>query len=148
MKEISGDIFKMMETGNFDGFCVTTNGEIKKDGKAVMGAGVAKAVRDKFPGIDSRLGFLLKNHGHYVAHLGEFEHGKIMTFPTKFNWRSKSEIDLIVKSARELEALIEKHNYSSILLPKPGCSNGGLEWEYVKSKVENILSDRVIIISN
>lgn len=40
--------------------CITTNGYIKKNGCAVMGAGVAKQARDRFDGLDRLLGEKLK----------------------------------------------------------------------------------------
>lgn len=147
MKEIKGDLLEVMATGEYDGFCVTTNGQVRANGKAVMGAGIAKIARDNFKGIDERFGMILQKYGHYVCHLGEYKYGKILTFPTKNHWRDKSDIELIKKSALQLEELIEKHGYSNILLPRPGCSNGGLSWEYVKEQISPILSDRIMIIS-
>lgn len=147
MKEISGNIFKLMETGQFDGFCVTTNGQIKKDGKAVMGAGIALECKKRFNGIDECLAYLLKNYGNKVSHLGSYEYGKILSFPTKNHWRDNSDIELIKESCRQLEAIIDKHDYKKILIPRPGCSNGRLKWEFVKSQIEEILSDRVYVAS-
>ena len=37
-------------------------------------------------------------------------------------------------------------NFSSVLLPKPGCANGGLNWEQVKPLLEQYLDDRFTII--
>lgn len=147
MKEISGDIFKLMETGEFDAFCVTTNGIVKKDGKAVMGAGIALDCRERFPGVDERLAHVLKLNGNNVYHLGSYEHGKILSFPTKNHWRDNSDIELIKRSCIQLQALIDKHGYKKVLLPRPGCSNGKLSWDYVKKNIENLLSDRVYIVS-
>ena len=147
MKELIGDIFELMETGEFDGFCVTTNGEVKKDGKAVMGAGIAKDCRDKFPGVDERLAFILNNYGVRVAHLGGYEFGKIIAFPTKNKWRDPSDIQLIKKSCKELMYVIERYDYNKILLPKPGCSNGKLSWDFVKKEIEPLLDERVYIVS-
>jgi hypothetical protein len=50
--------------------CVTTNGEIKKsDGKAVMGAGIAKEARDRYKGVDEILAQKLKTRGNRVSYL-------------------------------------------------------------------------------
>ena len=49
MKEIKSDIWKVKA----DWICVTTNGKIRADGRAVMGAGIAKDAKIRFPDIDS-----------------------------------------------------------------------------------------------
>jgi hypothetical protein len=78
----------------------------------------------------------------------------IISFPTKHHWRENSNIYLIKKSAEELEALIRYRiqiklwdENVTILLPRPGCGNGGLNWSYVKPVIAPILSDNVTIIS-
>ena len=55
MLELKGkyDIF-ILTQGNTEGVCVTTNGIVKQDGKAVMGAGIAKQANAFFH-LDLRL---------------------------------------------------------------------------------------------
>lgn len=146
MKEIKGDMFKNNICG-YDAICITTNGIIKNNGKAVMGAGVAKICRDKYKGSDINLANTLKKNGNHVniffLHEGLF----IISFPTKNNWRDKSDIDLIKRSALELEELVNKCKFERVLLPRPGCTNGKLNWEDVKAVIEPILSDKITIIS-
>ena len=48
MKEISGDLFSLTIINFADAICITTNGVVKKTGKAVMGAGCALSAREKF----------------------------------------------------------------------------------------------------
>lgn len=100
------DIFTIANNKtNTNIICVTTNGMIKKNGEAVMNAGIAKSVNDRF-----HVGFKLANHlranGNTCADLGEYiyQNSKyhVVSFPTKENWRDKSIIDLIIKSARQL----------------------------------------------
>jgi hypothetical protein len=56
--------------------------------------------------------------------------------------------ELIKKSSRELMHLIERNNWSTVLLPRPGAGNGELSWnDEVKPLIEPILGDRVIIVS-
>ena len=43
-----------------DAICFTSNGIVKKDGKLIMGAGVAKQFRDRFFGLDQESGALVK----------------------------------------------------------------------------------------
>ena len=56
----------------FDVICVTTNGEVRKDNKAVMGAGCAKFVRDNFEGVDLKLAVYLRQYGNRVFNLGKY----------------------------------------------------------------------------
>lgn len=155
MKEINGDIIK---TTSYNGkpvlaMCVTTNGVIKKDGKAVMGAGVAKSFRDFFPSIDQILANKLKENGNVVNLLGAYQPKNkdtsisIFSFPTKHHWNEDSDIELIKSSAKQLAKEIKSMGDGWVLLPKPGCRNGNLNWEDVKRVISPILPHNVIIIS-
>lgn len=133
-----------------DVICTTTNGEIKKDGKAVMGRGNAKFVRDTFPGVDTLLGKCLQKYGNRVVPLGKQQfNGKeftLLTFPTKNAWRDKSDLALIQKSAKEIKQLADHYQFQTIYLPIPGCSNGQLNWSDVKEVLTD-LDARFIIYS-
>jgi hypothetical protein len=59
MKEIKGDILKLIESGEWDGFCITTNGFVKSNGECVMGRGIARTCRDRFAGLARRLGWMI-----------------------------------------------------------------------------------------
>jgi len=39
------------------------------------------------------------------------------------------------------------NNLTHAVLPRPGCDNGGLDWEMVKSKINHILDERVIVVN-
>ena len=45
----------------------TANGVIKRNGALVMGAGIAKTVRDKWPGIDLKIGTPLIVTGKHIT---------------------------------------------------------------------------------
>lgn len=138
MIELKADLFSIKA----DIYCVTTNGEIRSDGKAVMGAGVAKYVRDKFEGIDTILAHQLRNNGNIVNTIWGNPH--IVSFPTKNKWRDKSCLVLIEDSLKSLSLLD-----GVIVIPRPGCSNGGLDWETcVKPLCEKYLVDDRFIIVN
>lgn len=148
MKEIKGDMFKIYK--EYDAICITTNGKTKVNNnikKAIMGAGVAKACRDKFYGSDEWLAKKLKQNGNITQIFGEANGVSIIAFPTKNDWRDASDIDLIIKSAEQLRELIFKLGWDKVLLPQPGCTNGGLDWNYVKCMIEPILPESVTIIS-
>lgn len=130
--------------------CVTTNGEIRKDGRAVMGAGCAKFVRDNFKDIDRKLAGYLRQYGNRVFNLGKHTYkGKeviILTFPTKNLWNDESSLELIGTSSKQLVELSNKFNFKQVYIPIPGCSNGKLVWSDVKN-VLNALDERFVVYS-
>lgn len=145
MKEIRGDILELRN--NFDGICVTTNGVVKSNGRLVMGAGVAEAFRDSYNNLDIVLGDMVREGGNKCYLVGVVDSNSIISFPTKEDWRDNSSIELIKKSCQELMEIIEERGLTNVALPRPGCSNGGLNWSYVKEEIRYLLDDRVTIIS-
>jgi len=149
MKEITGLIFQEIKKDIWDAVCVTTNGNIKKDGNAVMGRGIAVAFKCNIPGIDKILASELEKFGNRVNYLGQHRfHNhpiRIFSFPTKHNWWEKSDINLIIQSAKILQVVADKYDYK-ILLPRPGCNNGGLDWKEVKEAI-GFLNDNITIIT-
>jgi hypothetical protein len=143
MKEITGNMFDMKA----DAYCITTNGIVKANGRAVMGAGVALLTVRKFPECDKFLGDFIGKNGHVVGVFYIADSTDLISFPTKHHWKDPSDIKLIEKSANELNELIYKNMYNKVILPRPGCANGGLDWEDVKKIIAPILDDRVVIIS-
>lgn len=143
------DIFTLPQTAN-DAVCVTTNGIVKRDGSAVMGAGIAKQANLKFS-LSRTLGVYLKQHGNRVFNMGlvtdQTRRYRIFTFPTKHDWRDNSDLSLIIQSAHELVALCDKLNIQTCYLPPVGCGLGNLDWEtQVKPAIAPILDDRFIVI--
>lgn len=129
----------------YDAICVTTNGVVKANGRLVMGAGVAKAFRDKFPGLDLELGRKVKEYGN-IPFVVYRQGTAIVSFPTKHNWKHKSDIGLIINSARSLSKIASARFWTQIAIPAPGCGKGGLDWEtQVKPSIEAILDDRFTI---
>lgn len=148
LREMTGDIFELFETGKYDAICITTNGEVKKNGEAVMGRGIALTAKSKFKGIERRLANRLNLHGNHVYVLGLTKHGRVLSFPTKRRWRDSSHIDLIVSSAKQLVEKADEHNMKQVLLTRPGCGNGNLNWSTVKQELVSIFDDRFIIVDN
>jgi hypothetical protein len=175
MLEIKGNLWEMDSWQDGNGkliqverdtvavwICITTNGEIKRDGKAVMGAGIAKNARDRYKGVDAVLAEKLKARGNRVSYLQDAPEfgtkGRLLSFPTKDEWKKPSSLKLIEESARELKAqfLRAKAHYSSskeiqkllVVVPRPGCNNGKLNWADVRKVIEPIFdTDEFLIIS-
>jgi len=154
-----GNPFTFFEDG--DTICVTTNGIVKSDGCAVMGAGIAEFVRDAFEKqkIDRRLGIYLLKYGNMSFYLGEYEfplikdfemsQGKILrlaSFPTKYHYKNKSSLKLIKKSVEEIIERANKFHMNLIYIPFPGGGKGKLKWSEVQPLLTP-LDDRFIVFS-
>lgn len=135
-----------------DARCITTNGVLRSNGDAIMGKGMALQAKQRYPKIEFTLGRLIQKYGNHVFYLGN----GLISFPTKYDWRdSKSDIGLIKRSAMELVSLfkgdvpIKSKSNRRILLTRPGCGSGNLNWTDVRPILQTILnSDEFIIIND
>lgn len=124
---------------------ITTNGFVKNNGDAVMGAGCAREAMIRYPGLPATLGRRLKKYGN---HLFYFEANNLITFPVKDVWWREASVELIARSAIELDTWIQETDSKvTVYLPRPGCGNGKLTWNMVKPVIEPVLSDQVIVVS-
>jgi hypothetical protein len=164
MREARGDIFNT----ECDAVGITTNGFVKVDGRAVMGKGCAKAAAEAIPIIPSLLGHKLQESGNHVHVLYEQNGVKLFSFPVKPKWReyhveqdvvtymrgkfnagdkvpgwaSSAIPALIEQSAHELVELANTQGWEDVVLPRPGCGAGELDWANIKKILEPILDDR------
>ena len=155
---LNDDIERYLTTCRFNAVVCTTNEVVKRNGELVMGAGIAKVFRDTFPILPFYWGEQLTQRkkrgdgGHLMmAHCSNVSNYKLgpylIAFPTKYNFKDKSSLPLIDASMVELRFLVNIMNFSSVLLPKPGCSNGGLSWEKeVFPSIKDLLDERFTII--
>ena len=134
--EMIGDIWN--HTADDTYVVVTTNLETNKLGHAVMGTGIAKECKLKYPEIPSLLGDSIKS-GH--KGIVKFDQFNIIAFPTKYHWYYRSSPDLIINSASELKAVLDENPEMQIVMPRPGCGNGGLKWSAVKPLLDEILAE-------
>jgi uncharacterized protein YeaO (DUF488 family) len=135
-REIKKDILKIKDKYNV--ICFTANSIVKKDGALVMGAGNAKAFRDKFSGIDKKFGSVSQNFGFKVI---EFNGVKIGAFQTKVNYKDPSTKEIISNSVKELKRYIKENPRERIALCYPGISNGGLTKEEVRPLLKGLKVD-------
>lgn len=122
---------------------VTTNAIRRSNGCLVMGAGVAKQARDRFPGLDKKLGGLVEKFGSRPFLCREED---IITFPTKVHWKEHSSLRLIRWSLGELVRIVDKYNIQSVVMTRPGCGNGGLQWSQVRPLLVGVLDDRFTVL--
>lgn len=153
MEVIKGNIWDKHQEGAF--ICITVNCTPNSRGNATMGKGIAKQAVDRFPKLPELLG---KTQIEFASKTGSFftersrrpqvfRNYRLITFPTKLVWWEDSILDLIEASCHHLIKIADTMTTLPfpIYLPKPGCENGGLQWEKVQPIVEEILDDRFII---
>lgn len=151
MIQFRGDVF----AADADAICITTNGMVRKDGRAVMGAGIARAAASRYPGIDRRLGELIAAAGNrvHLLHRGGAEPWPeearaLVSYPTKHDWRKPSPLELVIASARQLVELADDEGWEHIVLPRPGCGLGGLSWtREVGPELARLFDDRFLVSS-
>lgn len=166
MQEITGNLFDYV--GVADVLCITTNGFVKANGSCVMGRGCAKTATIKYPGIDKILGDKLKK-GNMVHGLIRDGNTVITSFPVKPitkqckedksnvvkhmqnkfkpgawvpGWACVADPAIIETSADQLLNIVNTYNFKNILLPRPGCGAGELNWEDIKKILNKYFDDR------
>lgn len=148
MHETTGNLWDYVRAGSV--IAITTNGQVR-NGKNVMGRGCAKEAKDRFPGIDARIGNLINtwNNRSFRLNMHHAYWGSwvLVTFPTKHHWREMSDPKLIIDSAEQIVEMADKWKWPTLYMPRPGCGNGGLLWEDVKDMLDQIFDDRFIAVS-
>lgn len=71
----------------------------------------------------------------------------IINFPTKKHWIDKSSYSFIELGLDDLVGQIENLDIKSIAIPALGAGLGGLDWDTVKTIIENTLHDLNIDIT-
>ena len=114
--------------------CITTCGDVKSNGKLVMGKGIAKQAVNRYPGLETMFGKLVHRDGNkfQVTTATDKERGLII-FPTKHQWIYPSNLSLVQESLSHLFALATNYPESIFALPRPGCGAGGLGSRRVES---------------
>lgn len=108
----------------------------------VMGAGVARAFRSKWPTITIPYVAACNNgsFGETRCLLFDLPDGrKWAALATKNHWRDLSEYEWVKRGLETLADLAHGANIKSIAIPPPGCGNGGLKWKRVHPMVVNTL---------
>ena len=114
-----------------DLFLITTNSTLKKNGVLVMGRGIARQARDRFPGLDAALGRVIArrcgNRGEYGLLVSpRWPVAKLGAFQVKTDYARPAALSLIRQSAIALLSWCEEHPGAAVHLNCPGIGNGGL----------------------
>ena len=151
MREAIRDLWDWNDLPEHAAVCLTTNGQVKANGEAVMGRGTALQAKQRFPGVALDLGELITIHGNRTAVIYDADPGipALVAVPVKDHWRAPAIPELIERSVRELVALADEHAWQTIWLPRPGAGVGGLDWEStVRPLIAPLLDDRFVAITN
>lgn len=167
MREAEGDIWEQRA----DVVVITTNGSFTVAGEAIMGRGVALQAKLRYPGLPRILGSHINQNGNVPAELirvspllghgeassdpGPFSTSprqfRIWSWPVKHRWKEMADVRLINSGAYRLLAMADRleeelRRIPTIVVPRPGCGNGGLLWTEVRSYIEPVLDDRFIVV--
>lgn len=125
---------------------VPTNGVVRQSGRAVMGAGLARQAKDRFDGLDKKLGAKLNRYGNHVY---AFEDERVITFPTKDHYKDDSDLGLIQDELARLIQFADKQGFDDerIAVPQLGCGLGGLSWDVIRPLLKRRLDGRFLLVS-
>jgi len=126
-----------------DHFIITTNAVVKNNGALVMGAGIAKQVRDSFPGIDADMGAAIYKHCGPDCPLKDRFYGillgrKIGMFQVKHHYKDDADLRLIQQSAGVLDVIATHSPGRTFALNFPGIGNGKLDYHDVYGLISHL----------
>ena len=117
----------------------------------VMGAGLAKQFRDKYPEMFKAYSMACGEDKVKVGAVWPWSNYSlypkpesikiIIGFPTKNHWRHPSRIEYIETGLLSLRKYLQRTEMDSVAVPALGCGLGGLDWNVVESKIAYYLGD-------
>lgn len=145
-KEIDGDLLKLAKEGKFD---IIGHG---CNCKKIMGAGIAKQVKDQFPGAykaDQRFAFSPVNRlGNFSIYSVNPEEGRftILNIYTQYSPGPDLSYAALELALFKMTLVFKRGN--KIGLPRIGCGIAGGDWEIVKEIIQRVLSEYDVTIVN
>lgn len=137
MREEICDIWEKHDAGEW--IAITTNPVVTKRGTLVMGRGTALQATQRYPDIAYDLAWHVRLHGNIPAVLPRL---KMFTLPVKRHWQETASVLLIIESLEYLADMYRRLTIneliyfpSRIYIPRPGCGNGQLQWNEVRSAI-------------
>lgn len=135
-----GDMWSVF--GKTDLFLITTNPIRRKDGAIVMGRGIAKQVKERFPNFPFDFGwrYSIQFMGYQsltpTGVVGRYDGQLMGYFMVKDHWREEAKLELIEDSVSDL--CETAYAYGRIDLNFPGIGNGKLRREDVLPIIEQL----------
>ena len=113
----------------------------------VMGRGIALQFKNAFPDNFKAYAEACRRQEVQPGRMFVFDTGRlthpryIINFPTKRYWRGKSRMADIEAGLTALQHVIREKNIRSLAVPPLGTGLGGLDWNAVRLRTEEALSD-------
>lgn len=131
MVQTSCNLWDKWVEGNW--ILIPTNCQLNSNGEAVMGAGLALAAKSIIPGIQRVYGDSMNDDPFQILY-----DQKLLLFPSKYDWRKDSSIDLIEESITRLKDLSSNFRNENFYIPRIGCGLGKLKWQDISTKFEDL----------
>lgn len=145
MKVFRGSIF---DCPNSNYIVIPTNLIVRKDGLAVMGAGLALQAAQLYPELPILLGKHLTRTKDTFPIWFKFKDKTIICFATKHDWKDKASISLIQDNIISLTTTVLLEDWKNIAIPKLGAGLGQLQWNTIKPIMEQLLDNNYILCLN
>jgi hypothetical protein len=108
-----------------------------------MGCGVALQAKRRMPQLPRLLGTHLARHGNTPCVFAQY---RVVTLPTKDDFRQDSSLDRIESTCKTLDSLLNACDVEELYIPLLGCGAGRLHWDVVKPIIESVVR-RVVLIA-
>lgn len=116
--------------------------------QGVMGKGIALTFKRAYPDMFKKYQMYCEQKLIDIGKLWLYKSPNkwVLNFPTKREWRKKSEYEYIELGLKKFVTSYQSKGITSIAFPKLGCGNGGLDWTVVKAMMEHYLGQLPIDI--
>jgi hypothetical protein len=86
---------------------------------------------------------ILENHNQAVKHMWN----RLRIGDRVPGWAAKADLDIIKQSAVRLCKEADRQEWQKIIIPRPGCGAGELDWNEVQPLLQEILDNRFTAIT-
>lgn len=128
-----GDMWSVFNTAKI--FMITTNPIRRKDGAVVMGRGIAREAKERFPDLPYHFGRRLESNGNqFVGCISD----PIWYFMVKDHWAQPAKLEIIDASVEDCLYKFNEFDGMRVDLNFPGIGNGQLSREDVLPLMERL----------